>query len=314
MLNRILPWKKAHQNQPAPSRSQQPVRSAFLAVLGRKPNSQELESYSQQLDAGNLNQESLLHTLLDSPEYIRRFLANKVWDRDLLARGSREAARSLQSGPLDQQSLQNILQEILPAEEELIIGQEGYLRDHRRRFLELANAVLQLCPEQGRLLEFGVSEFSRTYKRLRPGCSLITSDRPVSPDFPGFTPERCQRVSGCEAHVALDLEDPASSAWQELAANGPYDLILFTEVLEHLLVEPGSLLRRLLDLLSSQGLLYLTTPNFLRQANRKAWAGQQNPQPMFPGKEANWDAHYHFREYTMREILELVHGGRAAGS
>lgn len=269
-----------------------------------------MASYSRLLEAGELNQESLLHALLDSQEYAQS-LPNKAktefWHK---AGHPGDRARALQEGPLTQMALEDLLGRILPDPQDMVIGQEDYQRTHKRRFLEIANAVLQFCPEQGKLLEFGVSEFSRIYKELRPNCRLITSDRPVDPDSPGFTPDRCRKVSGCEAHVVLDLEDTNSPAWHELAANGPFDLILFTEVLEHLLAEPASLLRRMLGLLSSQGLLYLTTPNFLRLVNRRAWSKQLNPQPVFPGREKYLDAHchYHFREYTMREILELMHG------
>ncbi len=284
----------------------QEVRSAFQALLGREPESEELLSFVRELRTDGLDPESLLHELLDSPEYVGQEPAHGDADFWRVGGRSRDKAYKLQNGPMSMETFQDIVARLLPDEEKLVIGQKEYLRTHGRRFLELANAVSLLTPERGGILEFGVSEFSRIYKELRPHCRLVTSDRPVEPDFIGFTPERCRRIANCDVHVALDLEDDASPAWKELAALGPFDLIVFAEVLEHLLVDPATLLRNLLQMLSDKGYLYLTTPNFFCPANRKAWAEKRNPQPMYPGRNANWDAHHHFREYSLPEILQLI--------
>lgn len=81
---------------------------------------------------------------------------------------------------------------------------------------------------------------------------------------------------------------------------------MFAEVLEHLLVEPVALVRDLLSLLSPSGLLYLTTPNFFRPENMERFAAGCNPQPYYPGTAQNWDAHYHHREYSMTELMDVV--------
>lgn len=288
------------------------VKSSFRAVLGRAPSRREGNLFSRRLDSGELNMESFLHELLDSPEYVSDVsgLCKDDWWR--APGGSREKALRLRQGPVEMKEFSALLDRLLPAEEDMVIGQKEYVRAHKRRFLELANAVLLLAPKGEKILEFGVSEFSRVYKELLPGCSLVTADRPVADDFPGFTGERSRRVSGCDVHIAVDLEEEDSSGLKKLASHGPFDLVLFTEVLEHLLAEPVALIQNLLRLLSRRGLLYLSTPNFFRGANHQALAALRNPQPFYPGHAANWDAHHHHREYSMTELLELIRlaGGR----
>ena len=111
------------------------------------------------------------------------------------------------------------------------------------------------------VLEFGVSEFSGFYGKLFPHMQFHTSDRPTSDDYIGFTEAVCkQRVGG--GHLPLDLTNTQALNDFAQQQSGRFDLILLTEVLEHLCIHPVDILRPLIQALSSQGQLYLTTPNF----------------------------------------------------
>lgn len=190
---------------------------------------------------------------------------------------------------------------------ELIIGQGDYLRTHKRRFRELFNAFLALTPTAPRVLEFGTSEASRLYRRLKPETRLVTADRPVADDYIGFTPDKSRELASAAAHVAVDLERDDLAQADALREEGPFDFIVFTEVLEHLVAPPRPLLAGLLSHLAPGGRLYLTTPNFLCRRNRAILDAGRNPQPYYPGSDANWDRHHHHREYTMAELQDLLH-------
>ncbi len=199
---------------------------------------------------------------------------------------------------------------------ELSRDQAAYLASHRRRFFELLNAVGELTRtvDRPRVLEFGVSTFSALYRRFYPSLRMFTADRPLPPDHGGFTAERCRQIVGSEAHFGVDLHDEAFAHTSGLSAQPPFDLILFTEVLEHLLVDPVALLAQLLSLLKPQGYLYLTTPNVFSHHRLAMVRRRHNPQAVYPGRKANEDAHCHLREYAMGELLTFVTraGGRVA--
>lgn len=168
-----------------------------------------------------------------------------------------------QSASLERADYERAWREIFDSGRDLIIGQDEYGKVHKERFWELLNAVhLQISgKERPRLMEFGASEFSALYKRFFPHSVLHLSDRPTPADYIGFTETVCRRIAACEAFFALDLETP-DFLEKNPGLSGSYDLILFAEVLEHLVVNPVDLMRRLLRMLRPGGSLYLTTPNF----------------------------------------------------
>ena len=288
------------------------VRTAFESTLGRRPKKKEILRYLRALESGGMNFEALLWALLDSPEYCRLHGPGGRSHR-LGQESSAELARKLRHGMLSWADFDAVWQSVLPPDKSLIIGQSEYLRTHKHRFFELLNAFVLLAPEGGRVLEFGVSEFSRFYKHMRPGCTLVTSDRPTEPGFPGFTPWRCKAVSGCDLHLEIDLEaNENPEVWKPLSESTPFDFVILAEVLEHLRVEPVKLIRKILSLLRPEGYLYISTPNFFSRERLEQLAMMRNPQSCYPGLDDNWDAHHHYREYSMPEMVEIIHaaGGK----
>lgn len=202
---------------------------------------------------------------------------------------------------------------ILSPGRDLIIGQREYLPQHKERFWELFNACALLL--DGRvapmLLEFGTSEFSAMYKGFFSDLTLHLSDRPTAEDYIGFTEAVGYRMANCDRYLAVDLESLPVTA-DDPFAGARYDMIVFAEVLEHLVVNPVDLLRALLRLLKPDGLLYLTTPNLFRAENRDKWLRMENPQQVYPAADGNWDRHHHHREFGAVELLRFVDeaGGR----
>ena len=93
-----------------------------------------------------------------------------------------------------------------------------------------------------------------------------------------------------------------------------FGFFVFSFIKSDLVVNPVELLREFLRLLKPSGSLYLTTPNFYRQENLEKIAARRNPQHLFPGLNANWDAHFHHREYCLKELLDIIRqaGGETA--
>lgn len=90
-----------------------------------------------------------------------------------------------------------------------------------------------------------------------------------------------------------------------------FDLILCTEVLEHLLRTPAIPLREIKRVLNPGGLAVITTPNVLRSQNRISLLIGKS---IYPGNKAYYDEevgdadfyYRHNKEYTLKEMEELI--------
>jgi hypothetical protein len=292
------------------------VQLVYPLVLKRSPDAQGLLDYSQKLITGVLTPLSFMQELMASDEwaqvdgaydYLTDDSISDFFNAEVMALSAQLEA--CQEVKLD--DYEAAWTAVFNADRPLIIGQKEYGRQHKQRFWELVNAIGLLLKHGSKpqVLEFGVSEFSGLYGKLFPQIQFNTSDRPTADDYVGFTEAVCkQRVGG--AHWPLDLTDgPALNQFSQ-QQKGRFHLILLTEVLEHLCIHPVDILRPLIQVLSSQGLLYLTTPNFFALDKRQLMQRWHNPQEVYPAADGNWDAHHHHREYCLTELLPFIeHAG-----
>lgn len=164
-----------------------------------------------------------------------------------------------------------------------------YLRTHARRYELLSGLVREASPSS--ILVVGPSYDSVMLRDVVPGVPIDTL---------GWADHRFPRVEG-ERHVEHDLNDPA---YPEL---GPYDVVVCGEVLEHLHVAPGPVLRRFASALAPGGRLILQTPNATALPKRLRMLLGRNPYDTIRDEERNPG---HFHEYTVRELLrELERAG-----
>jgi 2-polyprenyl-3-methyl-5-hydroxy-6-metoxy-1,4-benzoquinol methylase len=90
-----------------------------------------------------------------------------------------------------------------------------------------------------------------------------------------------------------------------------FDIVIFTEVLEHLPQAPLHTIREIYRVLSPGGSILITTPNIARSINRaKLLLGKSVTYPLSQvleqdGKGSNI-YHRHNREYTVAEVAELT--------
>lgn len=183
---------------------------------------------------------------------------------------------------------------------------EDYFKMHKLRYYELLTSFDYYIKgkENPLVLEIGVSEYAVFYKYYFPHIRLVTVDRPK--EINGFDSEYCINVAGAERHYHIDLNKNNLSPGYGDPSLGHFDYVICTEVLEHLIVNPVEFLQSLLDILKPDGFLYLTTPNFFRYDNINKIKNGVNPQMVYPGVEKNKDAHHHFREYEMKELLQFI--------
>ena len=297
------------------------VGLVYPLILKRNADSQGLIDYSQKLHQGLLTPTGLIQELMASDEYQRAqdgydYLSDgsvkDYFSAEVLALSAQlEACKYVDSNDYEE-----AWQLVFNSDRKLIIGQQEYGKQHKQRFWELVNAMDLLLQSiaQPQVLEFGVSEFSGLYGKLFPHMQFNTSDRPTADNYIGFTEAVCKQLVGGD-HLPLDLTDTQALSDFSKQQSGRFDLILLTEVLEHLCIHPVDILRPLIQALSSQGLLYLTTPNFFALEKRQLMQRWHNPQEVYPAADGNWDAHHHHREYCLTEMLPFIEqaGGQLKG-
>jgi SAM-dependent methyltransferase len=84
--------------------------------------------------------------------------------------------------------------------------------------------------------------------------------------------------------------------------NNTYDVVLFTDVLEHIIDDPEHVIAEIHRVLRAGGSLILTTPNFAHVFSRiKVLFGKQTQDFLSSDR--------HFRIYTMDELLNMLQKG-----
>jgi SAM-dependent methyltransferase len=163
--------------------------------------------------------------------------------------------------------------------------EEVYLRTHARRYALLLDLVTEFAPE--RILVVGPSFDSTLLREALPDAKVDTL---------GWLDHRFPLREG-EQHIELDLND---TSYPELDL---YDVVVCSEVIEHLHVSLVPVLRFLGGGLAEGGHLVLQTPNATALPKRLRMLFGRNPYDPIRGEPRNPG---HFHEYTVGELREAV--------
>jgi 2-polyprenyl-3-methyl-5-hydroxy-6-metoxy-1,4-benzoquinol methylase len=180
-------------------------------------------------------------------------------------------------------------------------SRQSYLEVHKVRFADILRLCRTYVPNtSARVLDIGRSELSAqllTYYRHVETLGLDTSV-----DDGGHR-EASAMVD--VPHITFDLLNSCRlDSWPEC---GPFDLIVFSEVIEHLSIAPEFVFAFIGSLLATDGTLICSTPNAADIAKRLRLACGQNPYERLRLYSVNPG---HIREYTRRELCEIA---RSAG-
>lgn len=173
---------------------------------------------------------------------------------------------------------------------------KNYLEVHTVRFGEMAR---QLAPYRFAGMQvgsIGVSPFD-SLAQSEYGAGYYTAIVPSSDFGRTSAGDRVNQPSLVIFDVTKDTG----------CADVRFDLLIMAEVLEHLFASDELILSRVRTLIRPGGLLYVSVPNAVRHVNRlKVLAGRN----LFPTKDdilkECWGGYGHIREYTLKEIHELV--------
>jgi 2-polyprenyl-3-methyl-5-hydroxy-6-metoxy-1,4-benzoquinol methylase len=137
-------------------------------------------------------------------------------------------------------------------------GDQNYFNSQLRRYLYSIRRISQLCPMPCRVLDIGSHYLHQSTLLSLLGYDVCGLDVPLFTDA-AFIQERSklmkiQNVSSGSQQSGDFLEGHDNS----------FNLIVCTEMLEHIAFNPVAFWRRVWELLSTGGMIYVTTPNVFR--------------------------------------------------
>jgi SAM-dependent methyltransferase len=185
-----------------------------------------------------------------------------------------------------------------------------YVLDHVERIWQNLATIRQgldimRCATRPSILDIGTSPLTFIYKRYFGAVDMFTIDRT------GLLTERC-RAGDIDHRVCNLLNEPIP------LEDGQMDMVVFTEVLEHLNTGPGKIFSEINRVLKPGGMLVFSLPNTAMLKNRvAALLGKPVLEPVYAvfkeekSEQSQGDGEWvhglgHIREYTMSETTDIV--------
>lgn len=194
----------------------------------------------------------------------------------------------------------HMLEQLLEIEKTNTCGPESkrnYLETHGARFAHILRMCRNHVPDPGaRVLDIGRSELTAHLINFYSNVHTLGLD--LSIDDGGH-----REVSKMDSipHIPFDLlQADRVSNWPTCDR---FNLIVFSEVIEHLCVAPEFVFAALNSLLADQGVLICTTPNAADISKRLRLAFGRNPYERLRLYSANPG---HIREYTRQELCAIA--------
>jgi SAM-dependent methyltransferase len=142
---------------------------------------------------------------------------------------------------------------------------------------------------------FTVLDIGSAYGTLLAYCSLLGPCRLFALDKYDYMSDQFKVALGVE-YIKDDIENPTK------IPDMKFDVVIFTEILEHLNFNPLDTMKRLHDLITPEGYIVLSTPNAAtwgRLSNYTHWKDI----PSFDSKVTAVDAHVY--QYNIEELMQL---------
>jgi SAM-dependent methyltransferase len=195
---------------------------------------------------------------------------------------------------------EDALSRMLEAEKIFTCGEESrrsYLLMHEARFADTLRLCQGYVPDpSARVLDIGRSEFTGYLGSFYGDVQTLGLD---SGDDDGG--HREMKALDGVAHITFDLlRCDRVSNWPDC---GRFDLIVFSEVIEHLSVAPEYAFALLHALLAEKGVLICTTPNAAEIRKRLRMIAGHNPYERLRLYALNPG---HIREYTRQELCAIA--------
>lgn len=192
------------------------------------------------------------------------------------------------------------LSRMLATEKAVTCGEESrrnYLSMHQARFADILRLGRRFVPDSSaRVLDVGRSELTAHLRGFYGDVHSLGLD-PAADDGG----HRELKAMDAVPHITFDLlRSDSVCEWPDC---GRFDLIVFSEVIEHLSIAPEYTLALLHALLTEKGVLICTTPNAVDIAKRLRMVSGRNPYERLRLYTLNPG---HIREYTRQELCAIA--------
>lgn len=190
---------------------------------------------------------------------------------------------------------------ILAALREHGVGEEVYLRDNIGRFIETRRRLAPRLRDGLRILDVGAHWLHQALLYALDGCEVWALDVPATME--ADSARSLSRSYPIHLLPNESLEQPHALA---AIADDTFDLVLMTEVIEHLAFNPVGMWREIHRVMKPGGAIVVTTPNYyaLRARLRglqRALHGLGGGVPVEQVIGLKTFGH-HWKEYSRREL------------
>jgi hypothetical protein len=288
------------------------IDTLFRAVLRREPDASGRGTYLRLLKKGQSEIE-LLRRLTNSREFMSKRLmaltelASKKFDEynplndPSIAKYTNESVlsqtKAIRAPSLNLKQFERAVKQCIAEIGNLSDSQAKYLQLHRERFYEIdcvIQALLRDNEDDTSIMDFGLSINSLIIRKLFPNARMSVVDRPKN------------RIPS-EKFDQTFIVDLLDDGLESIDVSARFDIIVFSEVIEHVLVHPTKVIKFLLKHLNPHGRIILTTPNLFSQNKLQRISQRKNPLQPYPVDYKSADAvHFHIREYCMSEMLSMI--------
>jgi 2-polyprenyl-3-methyl-5-hydroxy-6-metoxy-1,4-benzoquinol methylase len=130
----------------------------------------------------------------------------------------------------------------------------SYFFGSEQRFKRTIRRISELSPEKGRILDIG-----SLYLHLSSALSLLGYDV-VGVDVPEFADQSLVKARSAQYNVSNHADRIEQGTFLPGFENR-FDVVVFTEIMEHITFNPVLFWRRIYELMKVKALIYMTTPN-----------------------------------------------------
>lgn len=278
------------------------ITLCYLMLLNRLPTDREVT------EGRSSSVANLLESLVSQREFARRALMD-YFGADPQGKHTLETQRFYDYvGELGEARLAVLLDRIKAIPSKPHDGHD-YVAFHSLRMVELMGFLERWNKDHPirSILDVGLSPFFKLYQELFPEAEAFLVDYHAPP-------AAYLQSIGAKGAYQIDLNKNWVSSSHGGPVNRSFDIIVFTEVVEHLLIDPAEALRDLLAVLNPGGIIYFSTPNYLNITALERLLDRSNPQQRYTKADGNRGNHYHLREYSFSELADAVRqaGGELA--
>lgn len=281
------------------------VRLAYQLLLGRDPESEDIVVRQ----SGFANIYDLRNRFMSGDEFQihQRFLriAELIYTHQEAAvkHDTERLDAFLALDPAVEARIRDIIRDAAAESE--------YTTFHTQRFFDQVRAVVAIRRKlhgniaRPRVLEVGASPVTRMYAQVLGDIDMFTADLPAAEP-----PEEIGQRFGSKEHYYINLDNDALSERHPRLVEEPFQIVVFCEVIEHVLASPEEMIADLLKLVAPGGVLILSTPNAMgaRRLFDVAIGRKGDSVYRRNAREMHQRHHIHVREYTLREIRDACAG------